>query len=296
MISKERIADISLIGVALVWGLTFLPMSKALQSNGVFTMLFWRFLLSAGFMGLMTLKFSKKFDPKSFKFGLILGVILFISFAFQTFALTMTYSSSVAFITGLECVIVPFYMAMIFKRKVSIFAIIGAMVAILGLWQLSDAKLGGELGEVLALLCAMTYALYTAFNGEFAKKCELYQLVFIVFLSIAILSFCFGLYFENSVLPVLNLDFYTAIVITVVFGTIFAYLVQTAMQRYTTATKTALFFSLEPVCAGFIGYFFGGEILTMLQIFGAALIIFGVLIAEVGENFVKNFKIYKNKI
>lgn len=289
-ISLQTRADIALIIVALVWGITFLPMGEALKTNGVFVMLFWRFLLSGIFMGLIALKFSKNFDPNSVKYGIILGIVLFGSFAFQTFALKLTFSSTVAFITGLECVIVPFIAAVIFRQGVSVFAILGAFVAIFGLWFLSDAKLGLGLGELFALFCAILYALYTVLNGHFVVKCELYTLVSTVFFVIAIISFGCAFIFESGVVPILDEPFFRALVITVVFGTIFCYLLQTAMQRYTTATKAALFFSLEPVSAGFVGYYFGGEILTWWQIFGAAMIIFGVLISECGAFVISRMK------
>ncbi|CAD7288991.1 DMT family transporter [Campylobacter suis] len=283
-------ADLALIVVALVWGITFLPMGEALKTNGVFVMLFWRFFLSGIFMSLVALKLAKKFDINSVKYGVVLGVVLFSSFAFQTFALKLTYSSTVAFITGLECVMVPFIAAACFRQGVSVFAIVGAFVAIFGLWFLSDAKLGLGFGELFALLCAVFYALYTVLNGHFVVKCELYTLVCTVFFVIAIISFGCAFVFENGVIPVLDEPFFRAIVITVVFGTIFCYFLQTAMQRYTTATKAALFFSLEPVSAGFVGYYFGAEILTLWQIFGAAMIICGVLISELGAYLLSSFK------
>lgn len=279
-LSMQNKADIALICVAIVWGFTFLPISQALKTNGVFTILFWRFFISAILMSLISLKFIDKIDIKSVKYGIILGAVLFSSFAAQTFALKHTFSSTVAFITGLECVIVPFIAGMFFSQKITIYAIIGAFTAIVGLWFLSDAKLALGFGEFLALICAITYALYTVLNGHFVRKGELYTLVCAVFFTIAALSFICALVFESGVLPVLDRAFFIALVISVLFGTIFAYLVQTSMQRYTSATKTALFFSLEPVSAGLVGYFFGGEILGVAQILGAALIVIGVLIAE----------------
>ena len=140
-LSAQNRVDIALIVVAVVWGATFLPMANALKTNGVFVMLFCRFFLSAIFMGFVALKFANKFDKKSVIYGVILGAVLFLSFATQTYALKLTFSSSVAFITGLECVIVPFMAAFIFKNKISVFAILGAIVAIFGLWLLSGATL-----------------------------------------------------------------------------------------------------------------------------------------------------------
>ena len=289
-LTAQNRADIALIVVSIVWGATFLPMANALKTNGVFVMLFCRFFLSAIFMGFVALKFTKKFDKKSVIYGLILGIVLFSSFVAQTYALKLTFSSSVAFITGLECVIVPFMTALIFKNKITIFAIFGALIAIFGLWLLSGATLALGSGEALALLCAIFYALYTSLNGHFVRKCELYLLVFVVFLTVSLLSFVFA-FIEGSVVPNYDREFFIAIFITAFIGTIFCYFVQTIAQRYTTASKAALFFCLEPVSAGFIGYFFASEKLTLIQIFGAILIIFGVIFSEFGKKFFSRSKL-----
>jgi len=87
------------------------------------------------------------------------------------------------------------------------------------------------------------------------------------------------------------LGLFIAIFITAFIGTIFCYFVQTIAQRYTTASKAALFFCLEPVSAGMIGYFIAGEILSSWQIFGAALIIFGVIFSEFGKQICSKFKL-----
>lgn len=49
--------------------------------------------------------------------------------------------------------------------------------------------------------------------------------------------------------------------------------VQTAMQRFTTAAKTAIIFAMEPVSAGVFGYFFAHELLSLTQMCGALLIL-----------------------
>ena len=45
--SLEFRADVGMIFVAIVFGLGYLPTSLALATNGVFGVLFWRFLLAA---------------------------------------------------------------------------------------------------------------------------------------------------------------------------------------------------------------------------------------------------------
>ena len=77
-------------------------------------------------------------------------------------------------------------------------------------------------------------------------------------------------------------DFLFALIITSVFATVLAYFIQTFAQLYTSAAKTVLIFALEPVSAGIIGYIFG-ENLSNLQIFGAGLILFGIILSELGK-------------
>ena len=159
-----------------------------------------------------------------------------------------------------------------------------------GLWLLSGATFALGAGEALALVCAIFYALYTTLNCHFVRKSELYLLVFVVFLTNALLSLVFAL-FQGSIVPNFDREFFIAIFITTVIGTIFCYFVQTIAQRYTTASKAALFFCLEPVSAGLIGYFFAGELLSIWQIFGAMLIIFGVIFSEFGKQICSKFKL-----
>jgi drug/metabolite transporter (DMT)-like permease len=53
------------------------------------------------------------------------------------------------------------------------------------------------------------------------------------------------------------------------------------MQRYTSATRTALVFSLEPVFASLFAFLIAGEILKSSGWIGGILIICGMLIAEI---------------
>jgi drug/metabolite transporter (DMT)-like permease len=45
------------------------------------------------------------------------------------------------------------------------------------------------------------------------------------------------------------------------------------MQQFTTATKTAIIFAMEPVSAAVFAYFMISEVLTNIQLSGAILIV-----------------------
>ena len=112
--NKTLLSDFALVFVAISWGATFMLVQNAINKIDVFSFLFWRFLISAILMWLISLKFELKFDKKSLIYGGILGIFLFLGFAFQTLALKYTLSSSVAFITGIYVVLVPFLMLVFF--------------------------------------------------------------------------------------------------------------------------------------------------------------------------------------
>lgn len=293
--SKTTISKIALIIIATGWGGTFLPIQKALEYINVPSFLFFRFLFSGILMWLISLKFGLKFDKNSLKFGIILGVFMFLDFIFQIYALKFTYSSTVAFIIGLNIVIVPFLTFFIFKFHLNFKSIFSAILASVGLFLLSGSKgLGLGIGEILALVSAFSYAFHVAFTGKFVKNCNIYALLVAQFFTVSILSFIYALFFStqsSSSLSILggfeiwiDIRFVYILLFTVLFATIMAFFVQTKAQIYLTPSQTAIILALEPVSAGFIGYFIGKEFLNLAQILGALLILGAILISEINLN------------
>ncbi|WP_024954892.1 DMT family transporter [Sulfurospirillum arcachonense] len=285
---KEFGADFSLLLVAICWGGTFFIVQDAIEGTPVYIFLFWRFFIATILMGLLSFKEIKKLDKPTLKAGFVLGVFMFLGFAFQTFGLSYTYSSTVAFITGLNVVIVPFAVFLIFKKKASIYSLFGAVCAVVGLYFLTNNEtLGGfSYGEFYSLICAAMFALQITFTDVYAKKYSAFLLVTIQFAVVSMLSFFGAIALDGHIQPK-SFDgvFLEAIIITVLFATIFAFFTQTVMQKFTTPAKTAIIFTMEPVSAGIFGYYFAGEEFHAVQLMGAGLILFGMLSAELGTYF-----------
>lgn len=282
---KEMGADFLLLLVAIAWGSTFFIVQDAVGQTPVYTFLFWRFFLAALLMTLISYRHLSSLNQEVLKAGGLLGFFMFLGYAFQTFGLKYTYSSTVGFITGLNVIVVPFASYFIFKHKASVYSILGAITASVGLYYLTlNSEIGFSLGEVYAFVCAIMFALHIVFTDYFSKKYNIFLLVCVQFFTVALCSSVGGLVMEGSIIPPkVDTLLVNAILITVVFATIFAFWVQTAMQRFTTAAKTAIIFTMEPVSAGVFGYFFAGELLTWVQLMGAGLILGGMLLAELGS-------------
>ena len=279
----ELRADFLLLTVAVAWGVTFLMVQDAIKTVPVYAFLFWRFAIATVLMAIIAYKFYNELCIKSILYGIILGVFLFSGFATQTFGLAYTKSSIIAFLTGLNVIIVPFIAYVIFKQDVRKMVFVGSVLAVIGLYMLTmSGSLSLGIGELLGIACAAFFALQIAFTDIYSKKVNVFMLVLFQFLTVTVLSLIFSLSLDDVTFNI-NFDFtfLKAVIITSIFATVYAFLIQTYMQQFTTPTKTAIIFAMEPVSAGIFGYFVGNEILTPIQIYGAILIIFAVILAEI---------------
>ena len=284
MISKlyELRADLLLLSVAIAWGVTFLMVQDAINTTPVYAFLFFRFAIASILMFFIAYKYLNEINKKTILYGIILGLFLFSAFATQTFGLSYTKSSIVAFITGLNVIVVPFLAYFIFKDYISKNVLIATVIAVVGLYLLtmSGALTIGK-GELLTLICAFLFALQIIFTGKFSKEVNVFLLVLFQLLTVTVLSLIFSLSLDDVTFN-LTYDyvFFKAVIITAVFATVYAFLIQTYMQQFTTATKTAIIFAMEPVSASVFAYISVGEVLTNIQLSGAILIVFATVVAE----------------
>lgn len=278
----ELRADLLLLSVAIAWGVTFLMVQDAISTTPVYSFLFFRFALASFLMFFIAYKYLSFINKKTIIYGVILGVFLFSAFATQTFGLSYTQSSIVAFITGLNVICVPFLAYFIFKDKIKKNVLLGSFVAVFGLYLLTmSGTLTFEKGEFLTLICAVLFALQIIFTGKFSKEVNVFLLVLFQLIAVSLLSLIFSLLLEEKTFNIeYNYSFYKAVIITAVFATVYAFLIQTYMQQFTTATKTAIIFAMEPVSAAIFAYVTVNELLSYTQVFGAILIVFATILAE----------------
>jgi len=281
----KKYSDLLLVLVALSWGSTFILVKKAIMDLPAFSFLFVRFFLA--FL-LMYILFYKKItlNKNTLKAAFILGAFNFIAYALQTISLYYLPSNIVAILTGLFVIFTPIIAFFIFEKSISIYAAIGALMAFVGIYFLNirDNFIFSP-AIILVILCAFFYALHINFTDIFSKKYNIYTLVTFQFLAVALFSLIF-IPFEDLSNVKISGVVVLAIVITVIFATVFAFFIQTFAQQYTSATKTAIIFALEPLSATIIGVFFG-ESLNLKQIIGAILVILSMIITEIGDEITK---------
>lgn len=287
---KTLFADVSLLLVAFIWGATFVLVQNAISFLEPFSFNGIRFFAAAVLLGGWLLLFERKqiryFNRKMLLSGMLLGILLFIGYAFQTVGLLYTSSSKAGFITGLNVVMVPMFAMFLLKQRPGINAAIGVFIAIAGLYLLTmtdTAKL--NIGDGFVFICAIGFALHIIFTGKFSNQYPSLLLTVVQISTVSILSsiFAFGLeHWQNAFQPdvVLSGKVLAALIITSVFATALAFFAQTNFQKFTTPTRVALIFAMEPVFAAVTGFIWAGERLSYSAITGCILIFSGMVFAE----------------
>lgn len=287
---KPIFADITLLLVTCIWGTTFVLVQNAIAFLKPFAFNGVRFLAAAVILLVWLLIFERKqlkqIDMKFLFTGIFIGFWLFLGYAMQTIGLLYTTSSKAGFITGLSVVLVPLFSMVLLKHTLSKNAVLGVATATVGLFLLTASDISAmNIGDVFVFICAVSFALHIIFTGKFTEKYPSLLLTFIEILTVSVFSFLSSFVFEGGQ-KAFHLDILfsknvlIALIITSVFATALAFLAQTSLQKFTTTTRVALIFAMEPVFAAITGYVCAHDRLTYSALFGCLFIFLGMVFAE----------------
>ncbi len=280
-------ADLSLGFCSLIWGVTFVLVKSALADASVFAFLVFRFALATLALALIYRAAVRRLDRATLAAGAIIGSFMFAGYAFQTIGLQYTTPSKAAFITGASVVMVPVLHAVIGRRRAGGWVWAGAIAAFGGLYFLTipSAGLGGlNKGDLWVLGCAVMWAFHILLVGHYSPRHSVGALTFTQVAVSGALSALFLplLWAAGMEAPRVAWSgtVIAAVLVTAVGATAFAFSIQVWAQRFTTPSHVAILFSLEPVFAAFTSVIFYGERLTGRTLAGAALVLAGILFAE----------------
>jgi drug/metabolite transporter (DMT)-like permease len=270
--------------VALVWGATFVIVKSALTEISAVFFLALRFGIATACMALLFARPFRRAGSRAVLRGLrggaAAGVFLWAGYMLQTFGLKYTSAGKSGFVTGLYIVLVPVIGAVIYRRPPQISEVLGILAATAGLvlMTLPSLELGMNIGDALTIGCAVAFAFQLLLVGHYSQR-ENFEAVALGQIASAALLSAVSLIAEPPK-AVWNSNVIFALLLTSIFATAIAFALQTWAQQYTTATRTALLFALEPVFALLTAVSIGGERFTLTALLGAALILGGILLVE----------------
>jgi len=288
---RQILADLGLLLVTAIWGATFVMVQQAVDSFPVFGFLTIRFGLALlSLVPFTVVRLIRRrngtagvrasINSHEVRAGVIIGLALFAGYAFQTYGLRLTTPAKAGFITGLSVVMVPLFSAILLHRPPERSATFGILLATGGLALMSlQGDLSVMLGDLIVLACAVSFALHIIAVGSYSPRMDSLNLVTVQIGTVAILSLFASLILERP-WPAVQPITIQAAAFTGVVATALAFGIQTVAQRFTTPTHTALIFSMEPVWAGLFSFWLIGEVLGSRALVGGALILAGMLAAE----------------
>ena len=276
------LVDLSLVVVCLIWGTTFILVKQALPD--ISTLLFLTLRFTAATL-VLALIFRKQFrSPNlraSLRAGLLAGLCLFSGYVLQTFGLKYTSASKTGFITGLYIPLVPLFSGLIYRRLPQISEVFGVLIAFAGmaLMTIQTDLVDINRGDLLVAGCAVVYAFHILLLGRFAASSNLGVLI-VTQIATGMTVGAATFWWAEPVRLHWTTSVWVALLVTSLLATALAFSVQTWAQRYSSPTRTALIFSMEPVFAWATSYLLAGEVLSRRGTIGAALILAGILLVE----------------
>ncbi len=286
-VSRNLKADLLLIACSLIWGTTFVVVKDALADASVFVFLALRFLVASALVVAIHGRHIHGLRFSDIRAGAVIGGFMFAGYALQTIGLKLTTPSKAAFITSFCVVLVPLLLAVFGKRRIGGWMWAGVASAVTGLYLMAIPAAGFaelNLGDLLMLGCALTFALHIISIGHYTKKhtpgaLSLLQVATTALATLAAVPLLTVTGWEPARVA-WTPKLIVAIFVTGVLATALAFSAQTWAQRYTTASHAAIIFALEPVFAALTSYFFYYERLGWRALAGAVLILAGILLAE----------------
>jgi drug/metabolite transporter (DMT)-like permease len=280
-VGLRRAAEGALVGIAAVWGLTFVMVQDAIEELPTTAFLGYRFAAAALLVGVVFWGPLRGLGPDGLRAGVLMGVFLTAGYIFQTFGLEETTASNAGFITGLFVVFTPILAAVVLRERISAVGWAAAVVSTIGLYLLSGA--GGDFalrGDGLVVLCALSFAAHILATSRAVERHDVGALV-AVQLSVCA-AVCLAIAAAAGDLEQPRGDtVWSALIVTALLASALGFFVQTFAQQHAPPARTALILASEPAFAGLFGYLLADERLSAVSWLGALLILAAIVAVEV---------------
>ncbi|UTO28462.1 DMT family transporter [Bartonella harrusi] len=277
LLSKQELA---LFAATILWGITFLVTHIAVRYSGPLFFVGFRLMVASFMCGAIFWRSMKGITVYEVFAGVAIGLGMFFGYGLQAMGLQTIMSSQSAFITALYVPIVPILQWIVFKKPPRLACWIGIVFAFIGLILVSGQKPGSfdfSKGEILTLLGALAIAGEVILIGIFANKVDSRR--------ITIIQLFFSGLFSFSFMPLVGerIPEFSWIWLSIGAGlALMSAVIQLAMnwaQKSISPTRATLIYAGEPVWAGIVGRL-AGERLSSLALLGGALILIGIIVAE----------------
>ena len=281
--TKKTLAVLGFLFATIVWGSTFVVVKTSVDGLSPFYLLAYRFTIASVGLAVIFFKKVRTITKAEFQCGCFLGILLLISYCFQTYGIKYTTASKNAFITTLYVVIVPFLHLLFNKVKPTVNNIVAAAIALIGLALISlKGDLTVNLGDFLTFICGVALAFHIVMLSRYTAIYDPVKLTVIQMVACAAVSWVLAALFEGPCDPGVfkNPGLLSAILFLGLIASMCCFLFQTVGQAYINPSTASILLSFEAVFGLIFSVIFLKEEINMKMFFGCALMFTAAILSE----------------
>lgn len=274
----DRVVDLLLVAVAMVWGASFVAAKDLAVEVGVPSAVALRFLVAVTALAMIcALRRERLPRGRGLAVAVLLGCSQAAIIGLETAGVVLTSATNAGFLISLSLVMTPVLEGFASRRWLPRAYFVAAVAAVVGVCLLvSDGGLRAPTaGDLLVLLAAVVRAAHVTASGHLTRGRTDGSLG-VVLVQMAV---CAGLssVVAGAALPAsvgrLSSDGWFDVLFLGVLCSVFAFVVQLWAVRRTSASRASILMGTEPVWALLTGVLLAGERIGVFGAMGAAVIL-----------------------
>lgn len=267
-----------LVLTTFFWGGSFLFSKIGLRELPPQIFVFTRFTLATL---IMLIAFGRRLGALNrdiLRRGFLVGLALGLTNITFVFGVQGTSISRAGVLNNLFVLFIPIITKTIWRERIGRVNMAGIALAVAGIWFLATGGGAGfNRGDLFSTVCALFIAGHIITVSKILRDDDVYLVSLVQFATVAIMAGLVSLVLPMPQIAVTSIAVMT-VVYCAVFPTVVCFTLQNIFQRYVTATRAGLVYTLDPVWSLLAGFFILGERLNPREWFGCTLIFAAALI------------------
>jgi len=288
---EQIIANLLMIVVILLWGISFISIKIAVTEIPPITMAFIRFAIAS----LLLMIILRRVEPRTkvdkrdiplLSLGGILGITLY--FYFENSGVKLSTATNASLIVTVIPIIAILLDVLFFRSKISILKFVGVSIAIVGTYLSvtangeMDFSSGDFKGNLFMLGAMLSWALYTLVNKNLQLK---YSGIFLTTYQTVIGTVCLAplSMLEYEQWKLFSLTSFWHVLFLAICCSVVCYLLYLYVLKHLDVTITTLYLNLVPVVGVVSGYLVLNERVLPIQILGGFITVLAILVVNLDQ-------------
>ena len=278
MRTSDRKYELLLAAVIAARATSFMFNKLVLTEMEPFNLMALRFSIAFLFLLVFFGKRLLSTDKKTFLAGAAAGISFFLVMTAELIATKTVDSSTIALLENCSIIFVPLFQAMLLRKLPTFQALLGAVIAFLGVACLTRGVGGFSVGMLYGLLSAVLYAITIILIANLSRDVtDVLQMGIIQVLFMALCAVICAFAFDRPHLPY-HASHWPMILALSLIATVFGFTLQPMAQSRVSAERAGILCALSPAVAAVLGAVFLHEQLTLFKLLGIFLILLSIVL------------------